>query len=434
MNTITEERRQIPVVAETDVLIVGGGLAGVAAAAAASRNGAHVILIEKSVILGGLATLGNVCVYLPLDDGLGHKIYGGMAEELLHVCIKYGFNNLPDCWRDKPDYVPEPSGRYSATFNIPACVLALDEFLHKENVDVVFDTNFCSPVMDGDTCLGIIVENKSGRTAYLAKMIIDASGDCDVLYRAGADCESEKNIISHWAYETDLERMQEAVDSGDIRRAFNLRWLGLRPDADNSSSDLPRFYGTTSEGVNDYIRVSRKLALDFLKKELRDDYTMMSLPFMPQFRMTRRLKGKEDVELVPGVHTDHSIGCVAPCLESPAKIYEFPYEGLIDRRITNIAAAGRTVSAGGHGWGIMRCIPACVATGQAAGTAAAMAAAAGQALQDVDISVLQQKLTDTGVMIHMYEELKKNTYLKPNNKRPLSDILSAKTDSLSYEH
>ena len=95
MKTITEEARQIPVCAETDVLVVGGGLAGVAAAAAASRTGANVILIEKSIILGGLATLGHVCVYLPLDDGLGHKIYGGMAEELLHVCIKYGFNNLP---------------------------------------------------------------------------------------------------------------------------------------------------------------------------------------------------------------------------------------------------------------------------------------------------------------------------------------------------
>lgn len=434
MKTITEEARQIPVCAETDVLVVGGGLAGVAAAAAASRTGANVILIEKSIILGGLATLGHVCVYLPLDDGLGHKIYGGMAEELLHVCIKYGFNNLPDCWRDRPDYVRNPCGRYSATFNIPACVLALDEFLLSENVDVIFDTNFCSPIMEGDTCRGVIVENKSGRTAYLAKTVVDASGDADVLYRAGAECETQKNIISHWAYETDLERMKLAVDSGDIRRAFNLRWLGLRPDVDNTSNPLPQFYGTTSKGVNDYIRVSRSLALDFLKKEHRDDYTMMSLPLMPQFRMTRRLKGMEDVVFVPGVHSGHSIGCVAHCLEYPAKIYEFPYEGLIDSRITNIAAAGRIVSAGGYGWEVMRCIPACVATGQAAGTAAAMAAKSGQALQEVDVAALQRKLADTGVMIHMYDELKKNADIKPGKRPPRSDILAAKTDSLSYEH
>ena len=99
MRTIIEERREIPVACETDVLVIGGGIAGVAAAVAASRNGVGVTLIEKSIVLGGLATLGHVCIYLPLDDGIGHKIYGGLAEELLYTSIKYGFNNLPECWR-----------------------------------------------------------------------------------------------------------------------------------------------------------------------------------------------------------------------------------------------------------------------------------------------------------------------------------------------
>ncbi|MBR5071404.1 MAG: FAD-dependent oxidoreductase, partial [Oscillospiraceae bacterium] len=110
--TVRIEGRDIPVVRETDVIVVGGGLAGVAAAVAASRHGAKVTLIEKSIVLGGLATLGHVCAYLPIDDGRGHKIYGGLAEELMHVCVRYSQNSIPEQWKDGPDTAPEDSPRY----------------------------------------------------------------------------------------------------------------------------------------------------------------------------------------------------------------------------------------------------------------------------------------------------------------------------------
>lgn len=154
---ITEQSHSIPVAGEADVIVVGGGVAGVAAAVSAARNGSRVILLEKSIILGGLATLGHVCIYLPLDDGLGHKVYGGLAEELLHVCIRYGYDNLPDCWRNGPDTVDTPTGRYRTNFNIPAAVCALDELMEQEGIQVVFDTNFCAPIMEGKTCKGVIV-------------------------------------------------------------------------------------------------------------------------------------------------------------------------------------------------------------------------------------------------------------------------------------
>jgi len=375
MKTIVEEKREVPIVCETDLVVIGGGIAGISAAIAASRNGASVTLIEKSIVLGGLATLGHVCIYLPLDDGIGHKIYGGLAEELLYTSIKYGFNNLPDCWRQGKKYVENPSGRYRTHFNIPSFVVALDELTEQENINVVFDTCFCTPIMEKDTCTGVIVENKSGRTAYLAKMIVDASGDADVMYRAGAKCETQKNIVSHWGFELDLEKMKSGVEANDILKVLNLRWLGLRPDKDSGVDSLPMLDGTTSEGVNEYIRVSRLLALNHIKKNVRPDYAMLTMPYMPQFRMTRRIIGKEEMPLVSGAHVEHSIGCVIHSLEAPAAVYEFPYEGLIDNRITNIAAAGRIVSAGGRGWEIMRFIPACALSGQAAGTAAARPAA-----------------------------------------------------------
>lgn len=434
---ITEQSHSIPVAGEADVIVVGGGVAGVAAAVSAARNGSRVILLEKSIILGGLATLGHVCIYLPLDDGLGHKVYGGLAEELLHVCIRYGYDNLPDCWRNGPDTVDTPTGRYRTNFNIPAAVCALDELMEQEGVQVVFDTNFCAPIMEGKTCKGVIVENKSGRTAYLAKAFVDASGDLDLMFRAGAPTETQRSIVSHWAHEIDLDTMKKGLETGQALQALPLRWLGLRPDADNSEAEIPMYYGTTSEGVNGYIRTSRKLALDYLKQHQSPSYAQMTLPLMPQFRMTRRLVGKEQLEVVPDRYVESSIGCMIHSLEIPAEVYEFPYGGLIDTEITNIAAAGRIVSATGRGWEVARFIPACVLTGEAAGLAVSMAAKENISLQTLDVPALQHTLASRGVKIHMDEALRRNRRPQPGEKKDpkKTDATSVvRADSLSYRH
>lgn len=415
--TVTERSREIPVAGEADVVVVGGGLAGVAAALAAARSGAKVILLEKSCILGGLATLGHVCIYLPIDDGAGHKIYGGLPEELLHTCIRYGYDDLPDCWRDGPDYVENPTGRYRATFNIPAAVCALDELLEEAGVEVVFDTAFCAPLMEGDAVRGVLVENKSGRSCYLAKTFVDASGDSDLLYRAGAKTVTNKdNIVSHWAHEIDLgdPRLGKAIEEKNVLKALPLRWLGLQPNNDNDGSPIPKFDGTTSEGVNGYIRCSRRLERDYLKSHDRPGWAHMTLPMTPQFRMTRRLDGVKALTLDPGVSIPDSVGCVIFSIAQEAAVFEFPYAGLIDAKVQNVLAAGRMVSSGdGKGWEIMRFIPACVMTGQAAGTAAALAAQRGCTVQDLPVGALQEALAAAGVKIHMADAVRGNRSVGP---------------------
>ena len=84
--------------AEYDVIVVGGGVSGVAAAVAASRNGAKTLLMEKTVMLGGLATAGLISWYEPLCDGEGNQMIYGIAEELIKLSVKYGFENLPAKW------------------------------------------------------------------------------------------------------------------------------------------------------------------------------------------------------------------------------------------------------------------------------------------------------------------------------------------------
>ena len=401
--------QMIPVVKETDVIVVGGGVAGIAAAVAAARQGVKVTLIEKSFVLGGLATLGHVCVYLPIDDGNGNKVYGGLAEELLHVCIRYSPDNLPEVWKNKPDKAPEDSERYQTNFNIPAAVLALDEFMQQEGVEVVFDAVFSEPVMEGNTVKGIIVESKSGRGVYLAKMFVDASGDADLVYRAGADTETKKTIVSHWFHELDFDVMKRGIEEGDMLRAVPMRWLGLVPSGGaGDENETLTCDGTTSEGVNEYIRLSRGLALDYLKKHQRKDFAMISLPFMPQFRMTRRLIGNDELKYDGEYTIDSSIGCVIASLNKPATVYEYPYEGLITDKLSNVFASGRMVSASGRGWAIMRFIPACVLTGEASGTAAAIAVKDGCSVQEVDVKKLQKILEENGVKLHRTKEMEGN--------------------------
>ena len=88
------------VLATHDLVVVGGGLAGVSASLAAARRGLSVGLVEKGPYLGGLATMGLVAIYLPLCDGEGRQVLGGIAEELLHLSLKYGPGQIPEPWQD----------------------------------------------------------------------------------------------------------------------------------------------------------------------------------------------------------------------------------------------------------------------------------------------------------------------------------------------
>ncbi len=275
---------------------------------------------------------------------------------------------------------------------------------------MVFDALFSEPLMNGHTCEGVIVDTKQGRVAYMAKAVVDASGDADVMYRAGAACEESESIVSHWAYEIDTTKdLPKAAETGRAFDAFSLRWIGLRPDADNSGSKLPRFHGTTLEGVNDYVKFSRGLALDFLKEHQDPSYAMLTLPAMAQFRTTRKIVGQKTFETNSGVSLEDSVGCVSFGLHNPSGVYEFPYGAVIDGKITNIFAAGRIVACRpGLGWEMMRLIPACAFTGQVSGTAAAMAAELGCSAQEIPVEDLQKRLAETGVLIHMPDHVRNN--------------------------
>jgi hypothetical protein len=394
---LTEELKT-EICGEYDVIVAGGGVAGVAAALAAARHGVKTLLLEKQVVLGGLATAGHIATYLPLCDGMGNKVIGGIAEELLWESIRYGGGNLPPEWEGRPNRV-EKQKRYRTDFNVPAFVLALDHLVGGSGVDLLFDTVFCSPVMEERCCRAVIVENKSGRQAYLCRAVVDATGDADVLARAGAPCAEQDNMLTYWAYCLTEDSLQLAVAQQSLKNLLKLFFIG-----DHRGGGLPegspRYYGTDVRQVTEYLFECRKLALNELLRRGMDKLMFTSFPSMPQFRTTRRLEG--EYVLSPenmDEYFEDSIGSVGDWRQA-GPVYEVPYRALYSSKLANVFAAGRNISSAREAWEITRVIPAVALTGQAAGTAAALISENGCAAGEVAISRLQQILVEDGVLIH----------------------------------
>ena len=395
------EKRKIAVADNYDVIIAGAGVAGVAAALAAVRQGGKVLLIEKSAMPGGLATLGLIALYLPLCDGYGRKVIGGISEELLQDSIKYGYDNLPEDWKTNTDENKNTKKRYMTHFSPPEFILAMEEKLIAEGVDILYDTLFSDVIMEGKKCMGIIVENKSGRMAYGCKAVVDATGDSDVMHRAGAVCHEQANRLSFWWYETNIESMAEAVDTSDVMKGIILRTT----DEPSFEKDDPEFFkkyvGIDGNKVSDYIIKSRQMLLSLVKNHNGNTTSLLSFPGMAQLRTTRRIEGLYTLtEKDEGQFFVDSTGCAGDW-RIAGPLYEIPYRALISADIENIITAGRNISSEGDAWEITRVIPVAAMTGQAAGVAASMACREDTALQEIDIKKLQSELISGGILLHV---------------------------------
>lgn len=159
-NSILEPEKKVSIDGEYDVIVAGGGIAGVGAAIASARRGCRTLIIERESALGGLATVGLVNIPLDFTCGIGSEMF----RELMKV------NGL---WHRNSD--PEKHK------------LVLDRMVITAGCDILFHTQIVESIMAGDVIRGVVVESKSGRRAILAKRVIDCSGDADAAYFAGAE-------------------------------------------------------------------------------------------------------------------------------------------------------------------------------------------------------------------------------------------------------
>lgn len=388
-----------------DILVAGGGVAGVASAIASARQGTKTAIVEKTIIFGGLATSGLILIYLPLSDNKGNQVTFGLAEELLKASIKYGPGNIPKDWSN-----PNTRSRYGVKFSPSAFALALDEVLLDAGVDLWLDTLICGAVVKGNQIIGVEVENKSGRGYIGAKCFIDATGDADVAYHSGAPCIEQDNWLSIWAMEASLETAKQAVGENSGEKLNFCRILG----ASNTGADAPKgmrkFYGTKGKDVSEFVIEGRKMLREFYKKEQalrgengRNDIYPMTLPSIAQFRTTRRIDGIKTIKSNDKEkHFDDCVGMVADWW-SGRDIWEVPYYTLIPQKIKGLITAGRCISSEGEAWEVMRVIQSAVLTGEIAGIASAMSVKLNTTPDMIDVSDLQKILKEKGFLLNINE-------------------------------
>ncbi|MGI6653402.1 MAG: FAD-dependent oxidoreductase [Christensenellales bacterium] len=390
---------KIPVKASYDVIVVGGGVAGVAAAMAAARRGKSVLLMEKSIMLGGLATLGFVVGYLPLCDGNGRKLIGGISEEMLWASITHSYDTLPEAWRAKPDSI-DGSQRYQTLFNGPLFAMRLDRMLLESGAHVMFDSLFCGVIREEDRASHVIVQNLDGRVAYACNTVVDASGDAGVFHQMGAETVLGNNYTSYWGYYTDMDAIRKAAKKGEVAPAVKLYTGGADCNGKGHPPDMRIIHGVSAEDVNDMVLRGREEALHYLEQHPANSMAFTGLPGMPQFRTTRMISGDYALRYADsGAHFEDSIGCCGDWREAGIP-FEIPYRILTAPSIKNVLAAGRNIScADREAWEVTRVIPVAAQTGEAAGIAATLSN--GQDVHDVDAKAIAHEMARSGNCVRL---------------------------------
>lgn len=382
-----------------DVAVCGGGFAGISAALAAARQGKRVILFEKEYMLGGLGTAGLITIYLPLCDGMGHQVSFGIAEELLKLSVTYGAEDgYPENWLDNVGTKTEKDKRYQVQYNAQLFAILAEKLLLENGVDILYGSYVIDVSTKCQKITELYVQNKSGKTAYQVKSVVDATGDCDIANFAKVPTATFKqgNVLAAWYYFTD-------------EQGYKLQTLGASdiPDEEKTGeqeylSDR-RFTGLDGKELSEMVCLSHKTTLEhWLKaKESNPKAVISTLATVPQIRMTRKIVGEYEL-----AHTEmhkffeDSVGMVSDW-KKRGPIYEVPFRTLYSGKIKNLIVAGRCTSVNETLWDVMRVIPCCAVTGQAAGTAAAMT----DDFTTLDVSKLQEVLQKNGVVLHEKEIL-----------------------------
>jgi len=436
--TFAEPARTIPVYAETDVLVVGGGPAGTAAAVAAARLGADVLLVERYNHLGGLSTGGLVIWIDRMTDWSGAHVIRGIAEELMERLPKDAIQGPPRAEWGSRDAASAAywAARTSAYHGIVTWAPTIDpealktlsmRLVNEAKARLLLHAWCAAPIVEDGVVKGAVFESKEGRHAVFAKIIVDATGDADLVARAGGACESD-------------------IDTGDIHHCINTaflmggvdmeRWLAFRRDDPDGFAKFmalgrgklkffekpfvswrndvalfmgPRLAGYSGINVDDLTAVdlrSRELAVghvDVYRAEapgFAGDFLMLGGPQIG-VRHSRRLVGVSKVtreQWPTGRVFDDEIG-VSPSLSPKFPNISVPYGALLPQGLDNILGAGRHIACDPSSHSFLREIPQCWLTGQAAGIAAALAAGAGKRTRDVNVAAIQRELKRQGAYL-----------------------------------
>lgn len=389
---IIQPRREVPVFRDTDVLVVGGGTAGVVAALAAARAGAKVTLVERYGCFGGLWTAGLVLIVLCTHvrkDGAHTKMVHGIGDEMLARIDKIRFGAV--------NYGPD--SKHDATTDPEATKYVMQEMLREAGVDIVLHGWVTNAIMDGDSVRGVLFESKSGCMAVTAKVVVDASGDGDVLDAAGAETVPHIHRIG-------LVHRLGGVPSGVDGKNLNLggvtpvpgvRWVNMQ----GPQGDCLDVNTLTQCDLDGRAAIWKRL------KEIQEtpgfeNVFLLDVASQLGIRASRTLVGTTELTLDDWKSSREYPDVVAIGGEYsfiPGRGCPIPYGSLVPKRVDNLLAAGRCVAADNMMLNYTRLIAPCMLTGHAAGAAAALAASGNVAPRSVDIAALQNLLKEQGAYL-----------------------------------
>jgi FAD dependent oxidoreductase len=420
MSYISEAARRTRVIADVDVLVCGGGSAGVAAAVSAARSGASVLLLERYGYLGGLATGGLVITVPPLDNGINREI----RHEL----------ELADVYREGENLGDDPSVDGLIAVDPELLKHQFTTMLLEAGADLLLHTYVVGAVAEDGAVKGVIVENKAGRSAILARVVVDVTGDADVAASAGAAFVTEPEplpvtLMANLGGVNGRRAIAELGNWGNLRKIVEDAVAGGELEFDlevHSKYYAPGVFaaelchpGELNLWPGSMFGVDCLDPRQITRAEIvTRDHVLRLVAFLK-----RRVPGFEDSWLAYtanqiGVReTRRVVGECSPtvkealsgsCEDTVAKPYSrrrmrIPYGSLLPASIDGLLVAGRGMSAQQDAMVHLRLIPVCLATGQAAGTAAALAAGTDTTPRRIDVAHLQRQLVEQGVDLGIEE-------------------------------
>ena len=429
--------RTVPVRAEVDIFIAGGGPAGVAAALTAARQGARVFLAEGGSCFGGMGTAGLVPAFMCFSDGI-HFLAGGIGEEIYHTLKRYAAMPVDD--------------PYSVvSINVEALKRVYDNLMAASGTSFLFQTQVIGLESENGHVHCAICSAKSGLFAVKAKVFIDASGDGDLAVWAGASFEqgdADGNMMPGTLCSLWAGIDWDTVNANPVRQDSRLETAFADGVFTIQDRHLPGIFqvgehigggnighlfgvdGTDEASLTRALLWGRKVLSEYAvyyKKYFRgfEDMVLVSTGALPGLRETRRILGdyvlgRED--FIQRAAFEDEIGrynypvdihaskpdkaAYAQFEEEFARLrcqkgesYGIPYRILTPRGLDNLLVAGRCVSADRAIQGSIRVMPGCYITGQAAGMAAALAVEKNTTPRGIVVKELQQRLKAVGAYL-----------------------------------
>ncbi len=437
MENMLVKEEMLPVVDAVDVLVVGGGPAGLAAAFAAARAGASVMIVEQFNCLGGVAGAGghgHISIYCAW--GLSNRIVGGIADELATRLVADGVAHR------------SPHGVW---FEVEGLKFLLDRMIKETGTKILYYTQFSKSIVEDGKIIGAVIHNKAGRQIIRAKRIIDCTGDGDVAASAGAPYDTGRpndqkcqpvtlmftiggvdwEPVAKWhTQDYGMSHVwEEAQRNGDME-PFQKTIMGFwhtpsRPD--QVGINFTHITGIDSTKATDLTYATMEgrrqayQSIDVFRKYVpgMENCYMVSTPNTVGIRESRRIIGDfvlNENDLKAEKVWDDSIGYGSFFIDihhidgagmdettfrpHPGFKYQIPYRVLVPQNVENLLVAGRCISCTHVALGSLRVMVQCMLTGEAAGIAAVQSINQNVTPGKIDISLLQSALRANGGILN----------------------------------